>query len=82
MVQTIDFQRISHSGLIRTASSQEVSLSPESYRLVRVLMQERHEASPRVARELSAPIKATPLFWIFESGFIECLPWDLDEWHW
>jgi hypothetical protein len=33
-------------------------------------------------RELHAPTNPTPLFWIFETGFIEGLPWDPDKWHW
>jgi hypothetical protein len=41
-------------------------------------MQERHEAPLRVAKELPVSTKSTPLCWIFESGFIEGLPWDLD----
>jgi hypothetical protein len=45
-----------------------------------VLSQERHGASLRVAKELPSLTKA-PLLWIFESNFIDGLPWDLREWH-
>jgi hypothetical protein len=43
--------------------------------------QERHGAPYKVARELPSLTKF-PLLWIFESGFIDGLPWDLGEWHW
>jgi hypothetical protein len=58
-----------------------ITLSPEGYHPIRVLFQERHGAPYKVARELPSLTKL-PLLWIFESGFIDGLPWDLREWHW
>ncbi len=81
-VQAIEFQRISHNGIIKVTSSQEITLSTKGFHPIRVLMQEWHIALLKVARELSTPTKLTPLFWIFESGFIKGLPQDPDEWHW
>jgi hypothetical protein len=46
-----------------------------------VFSQERHGALFRVAGEFPSFINP-PLFWIFESGFIDGLPWDPGEWHW
>jgi hypothetical protein len=57
------------------------TLSPEGYHPIRVFFQERHGAPYKVARELPSFTKL-PLLWIFESGFIDVLPWDLGEWHW
>jgi hypothetical protein len=60
-------------------SPQEVTFSLKGYHPIRVLMQERHGALLKIARELLAPTKPPPLFWIFESGFIESLPWDFGD---
>jgi hypothetical protein len=81
-VEAIEYQRISRSGLIKGTSHQEVTLSTKGYHPIMVLRQERHGSPFKVARELLVPTKPTPLFWIFESGFIKELPWDLGEWHW
>jgi hypothetical protein len=81
-VQDIEFQRISHNGIIKVTSSQEITLFTKGFHPIRVLMQEWHITPLKVARELLAPTKLTPLFWIFEFGFIKGLPRDLDEWHW
>jgi hypothetical protein len=80
-IQTIEFQKISHNGIIKVTSFQEITLSIEGFHPIRMLMQERHIAPLKVARELLALTKLTPLFWIFEFSFIECLPWDPGEWH-
>ncbi len=58
-----------------------ITLSPEGYHLIMVLFQERHGAPYKVVRELPTLTKL-PLFWIFESSFIDGLPWDPGEWHW
>lgn len=81
-IQAIEFQRISQSGIIKATNFQEITLSTEDSHPIRVLMQERHGALFEVAKELPAPTKLTPFFWIFESGFIKGLPWDPSEWHW
>jgi hypothetical protein len=80
-VQAIEFQRVTPTGLIRAANSQMITFSPEGYHPIRVLFQQRHGAPYKVARELPSLTKL-PLFWIFESGFIDGLPWDPGEWHW
>jgi hypothetical protein len=58
-----------------------ITLSPEGYHPIKVLFQERHGAPYKVARELPSLTKL-PLLWIFESGFIDGLPWDPGKWHW
>jgi hypothetical protein len=50
--------------------------------LVRVLSQEKHGASLKVAKDPPSVNQKNTTFWIFESGFIENLPWDPGEWHW
>jgi hypothetical protein len=47
-----------------------------------MLSQEKPGATFRVAREPPAPGKNPLLYWIFETGFIQDLPWDPREWHW
>jgi hypothetical protein len=47
-----------------------ITLSLEGYHPIKVFSQERHEAPFKVARELPSLTKP-PLFWIFESGFID-----------
>jgi hypothetical protein len=42
----------------------------------------RHGAYFKIAKELKTPNKKTPTFWIFETGFIQDLPWDPGEWRW
>jgi hypothetical protein len=58
-----------------------ITLSLEGYHPIKVLSQEKHEAPFRVTRELPSLTKP-PLLWIFESRFIDGLPWDPREWHW
>jgi hypothetical protein len=72
MVQAVEFQRVTPTGLIRVVNSQVITLSPEGYHPIGVLSQERHGAPLRVARELPSLTKP-PLLWIFESGFIDGL---------
>ncbi len=80
-VQAIEFQRVAPTGLIRAANSQVITLSLEGYHPIKVLSQERHGAPLKVAKELPSLTKP-PILWIFESGFIDGLPWDLGGWHW
>ncbi len=56
-------------------------MSPKAYHLIRVLSQERHGAPFRVAKEFPSLTKP-PFLWIFDSSFIDGLPWDPGEWHW
>jgi hypothetical protein len=80
-VQAVEFQRVTPTGLIKATNSQVITFSREGYHPIRVLSQERHEASLKVAKELPSVTKP-PLLWIFEYGFIDELPWDPREWHW
>jgi hypothetical protein len=61
-------------------NAQKVTLFPENYHLTRVLVQEKHGAPFKVIKNLSVFPKSS-LLWIFETGFIENLPWDPGEWH-
>jgi hypothetical protein len=81
MLQVIEFQKVTPIGLIRATNSQVITISPEGYHPIRVFSQERHEAPLRVVKELPSLTKPH-LLWIFQSGFIDGLPWDLGEWHW
>jgi hypothetical protein len=47
-----------------------------------VLSQENPRATFKVARDPSAPRKKALLYWIYDIGFIQNLPWDSGEWHW
>jgi len=60
---------------------QEVTLSPPCYHSVRILFQEKHIAPFRVVRNFSTLPKSI-IYWIFETSFIDILPWDSREWHW
>jgi hypothetical protein len=80
LVQAIEFSKASPNGLIRAVSTQEVTLSPENYHLTRVLVQEKHGTPFKVIKDLSILLKSS-LFWFFETGSIENLPWDPGEWH-
>jgi hypothetical protein len=81
LVKAIEFHRVSPNGLIRVVSFQEVTLSPASYHLVRVIIQKKHRALFKVVKDFSVLPKSI-LFWIFEINFIDSLPWDMGEWHW
>lgn len=81
LVQAIEFRKVSPNDLIRAMSLQEVTLFPEVYHSIRVLAQEKHKPPFKVVRDLSVLPKSS-LLWIFETSFIESLPWDAREWHW
>jgi hypothetical protein len=72
-VQAVEFHRVTPTGFIRAANSQVITLSPEGYHPIKVLSQEKHGPSFRVAKELPSFTKP-PLLWIFEFGFIDGLP--------
>jgi hypothetical protein len=57
-----------------------ITLFPEGYHPIRVLSQERHRASLKVAKEFLSFTKP-PFLWDFESSFIDGLPRDSKEWH-
>jgi len=61
---------------------QPIQLATSNYRQVRILTQGKPGSTFKVARDPPAPGKKPPLFWIFESGFVQDLPWDPGDWHW
>jgi hypothetical protein len=79
--RVIEFKRMMPEGRIQASTNQIISIASSSYLSVRILSQENARASLRVAKELKTPNKKTPIFWIFETGFIQDLPWDPREWH-
>jgi hypothetical protein len=81
-VLALEFRRIFASGQLQATSYQIHSLLHHNLSLVRVLSQERHDASLKAARDPPSINRKNTTFWIFESGFIENLPWDPGEWHW
>jgi hypothetical protein len=52
------------------------------YEPIRVLAQENHGSTLRIAKDLPKPGKKPFILWIFEEGFVADLQWDLGEWHW
>jgi hypothetical protein len=73
-----EFKKVSGAGRIQATSSHDVIIPLERYKLVRVLVQEDHNAKLRLAKDVPPPGKRPPIYWIFESGFIS----DLRDWHW
>jgi hypothetical protein len=47
-----------------------------------VLAQNGYGATLKPAKDLLLPGKKPSIYWIFETGFISDLPWDLGDWHW
>jgi hypothetical protein len=80
--EVLEFKRSSPTGRIQLASNQAHTMSTANKWQVRVLVQENPKAHLKVARDPPAPSKKSQLFWIFESGFIQDLPWDPGEWRW
>jgi hypothetical protein len=78
----IEFKRIALDGRIQITTQQALPISTANYRTVKVLSQEKLGTTLKVAKDPSAPGKKTPLYWIFETGFIQDIPWDPGEWHW
>ncbi len=78
----IEFKRMTPEGRIQASTNQIITIATGSYLPVRILSQVSAKASLRVAKKLKTPSKKTPIFWIFETGFIQDLPWDPGEWHW
>jgi hypothetical protein len=78
----LEFQKITPEGRIQATTNQTIKISTVKHRTVRVLSQERPEATFKVARKPPAQGKAPFLYWIFDACFILDLPWDPGEWHW
>ncbi len=81
-VLALEFRKTYASGQLWAMSYQIHSLLHHNLSSVRVLSQERHGASLKVARDPPSVNQKNTTFWIFESGFIKNLPWDPREWHW
>jgi hypothetical protein len=77
-----EFKKLFSAGRIQATSSHDVIIPLEGYKPVRVFAQEGHGATLRLAKDVPPPRKRPPIYWIFESGFISDLPWDLGDWHW
>ncbi len=78
----LKFQRTTPSGRIQLTSNQALRISTVNHQPVRVFSQENPKATLKVARDPPAPGKKALLYWIFDFGFIQDLPWDPGEWHW
>jgi len=80
--EVLEFQKLMLNGRIQATSQQVHTIFTVNYRTVRVLHQKKPGATLEVARDLSTPGKKPLLYWIFETGFIQDLPWDPGKWHW
>jgi hypothetical protein len=77
-----EFKKSSGAGRIQATSSQSTIIPLEGYTPVRVLAQEGHGGTFKLAKDVLPPGKKPLIYWIFESSFIPDLPWDLGDWHW
>jgi ABC-type uncharacterized transport system YnjBCD ATPase subunit len=73
LVKAIEFRTISFKGLIRAVNSQEVTLLPACYHLIKILFQDKHIAPFRVVKDFSTLPKSI-LYWISDTSFINILP--------
>jgi hypothetical protein len=80
--KAIEFKKITPSGLIQATTHTVIMLSTKGYQPVRILSQDQHGSTLKVARDAPTPGKSLLIYWIFETGFIQELPWDPGEWHW
>jgi hypothetical protein len=77
-----EFKKSSGAGQIQATSSHSTIIPLEGYMPVRVLAQEGHGATLKLAKDVLPPGKNPPIYWIFEFGFIPDLSWDPGDWHW
>jgi hypothetical protein len=77
-----EFKRISHTGRIQATGSRTITISLEGYEPVRILAQDNHRATLKLAKDLPLPGKKPLLYWILGPGFISDLKWDPGDWHW
>jgi hypothetical protein len=70
----IEFKKMTPNGHIQASTNQAITIATSSFLQVRILSQESFGASLRIAKELKTPSEKTPIFWIFETGFIQDLP--------
>jgi hypothetical protein len=74
-----EFRRSSSASRVQATSSHCTIIPLEGYEPIRVLAQDGHGTTLRLAKDLLPPGKKPPIYWIFESGFISDLPWDLGD---
>jgi hypothetical protein len=72
-----EFRKSSPAGRIQATNAQNISIP-----LRDMSLSDGHGAMLRPTKDLLLPGKKTPIYWIFETGFISDLPWDLEDWHW
>jgi hypothetical protein len=77
-----EFRKISHTGRIRATGSHTITIPLEGYEPVRVLTQDSHCTTFRLAKDLPLPGMKPFLYWILGPGFISNLQWDPGDWHW
>ncbi len=77
-----EFRNISHTDRIQATSSHVITIPLEGYEPVRVLAQDSHRTTLKLAKDIPIPGKKPPLYWIFGFGFISDLNWDPGDWHW
>jgi hypothetical protein len=68
--KVIEFNKFAPNGRIQASTNQVITVTTGGLLPVRVLSQESPEAAFKIAKELKTSSKKTPIFWIFETGFI------------
>jgi hypothetical protein len=68
--KAIEFKKITSSGLIQATTHMVITLSTKGYRPVRILSQDKHGSTLKVARDTPTPGKSLLIYWIFETRFI------------
>jgi hypothetical protein len=76
-----EYKRTSPAGRIQPTSAQEITVPLAGYEPIRVLAQENHGSTLKIAKDLPKPGKKPLILWIFEEGFVIDLRWDPREWH-
>jgi hypothetical protein len=69
----LEFRRISHTGRIRATGSHTITIPLEGYEPVRVLAQDSHRTTLKLAKDLPLPGTKPLLYWIFGPDFISDL---------
>jgi hypothetical protein len=71
-----EFRKISHTGRIQATGSHTITIPLEGYEPVRILVQDNHRTTFRLAKDIPLPGKKPLLYWILGPGFISNLQWD------
>jgi hypothetical protein len=77
-----EFKKPLSASRIQATSSHDIIIPLKGYKPVRVLVQESHGATLKLAKDVPPPGKRPPIYWTFESSFISELLWDPGDWHW